>query len=89
MLIFFLLITLLHVSMRKHHRQGVPFFTNVTRNIKVKSTLIYRYHKKIKRLKNSNLIVTSVCNSQFYFNSFSNFKIQRDALVMTITHRNL
>jgi hypothetical protein len=54
----FLLITLLHVSMRNHHHhhQGVSFCTIVTKSIKVNSTLMCRCHNKIKRLEHHKIL---------------------------------
>ena len=52
MLTLFLLITLLHISLFKHHNQGVTLYTKVTKYIKEISThiyiYIYRCHNKIK-----------------------------------------
>jgi len=48
---FLFLITLLHVSKHKHHHQGISLFTKVTQSVKLKLTVMYRCHYKIKRLK--------------------------------------
>ena len=45
----FLLITLLHVSMCKHNYQGLSLYATVTKSIKMKFTVIGRYHNTIKR----------------------------------------
>ena len=50
----FLTVTLLHVSMPKYHpHQRIPLYTKVTKTIKIKSTVIYGCHNKVKKLKTS------------------------------------
>jgi len=45
----FLLITLLHVLMNKHHHhQGVSLYTEVTIPMEVNSTVIHKCHKLLK-----------------------------------------
>ena len=48
---FLLLITLLHISMCEHCRPGFSSYVKVTRSVKVKSSVIYRCHSRITRLK--------------------------------------
>jgi len=48
---FYLLITLPHISMRKHQHQWISLYTNDTRIIQVKSIVLYRHHDKVEKLK--------------------------------------
>jgi len=48
---FYLLITLLHVSVLKHQHQGISLYTNDARIIKVKSIVFYRCRDEVKILK--------------------------------------
>lgn len=53
-LTLFLLIVLLHVSMRQLHHHEIFFstkVTNVAKTVKVKSIIKYKCHNKVKRLK--------------------------------------
>ena len=57
----FLLITLLHVSMCKHqHYQVFSLCTVVTKSIKANSTVTYRYHDKITRLKHHTILYSKL-----------------------------
>lgn len=51
MLTLFLTVTLLRVSIRQHYRQRISLCTKVTKTIKIKSTVIYGNHNKVKGLK--------------------------------------
>ena len=60
---FLLLITLLHVSMYKHHYQGFSMYAEVTKSIGVNSTAIYKCHNKVKRLKHHTLLYSKLVTS--------------------------
>ena len=60
---FLLLITLLHVSMYKHHYQGFSTYSEVTKHIDVNSTVIHKCHNKVKRLQHHTLLHSKLVTS--------------------------
>ena len=81
---FLLLIKLLHVLTRKHHHQEISLYLKVTKSIKVKSAVIYRCHRTIKRLKHHVILYSKLVTILKVYRNYSRCAIIHQTYVVAL-----